>query len=239
MTKVCLNLAKILHERNLQPADRGMGIGPFEVRVRPYKRHFKVAGPQVFSGIREMYARDVYLHGGVLGIEPGDVVVDLGANMGNFTCLALAADPDTRVVAVEPSRSLNDVFALSVGLNPGYLPRVRLIRAFVGEQGEKQYRARVCEAEDYGGAPFLTEEDLLGAVGPRVDFLKCDIEGSEFGLLKPGSLLLSVTRKLACEVHAFAGDVTGFVKAIRQSGFEILHLQRDEDGTSTFLARRQ
>lgn len=239
MTQVLVHAADVYKERNLQPADRAMGNGPFSVMVKPYSRTFYVSGPQVFSGIREMYARDVYLRRGLLSIEPGDIVLDLGANMGNFTCLSLAAHPDTRVIAIEPSRSLHDALIASVGLNPGFIERVRVVRAFVGGFEAKQQTALQTQAEDYGDAALLTERELLQLAGERIDFLKCDIEGSEFDLLKPGSRLLQATRKLACEVHAFAGDVEKFMGGVAMSGFRILHVKRDADGTATFLAKRR
>jgi FkbM family methyltransferase len=167
------------------------------------------------------------------------MVVDLGANMGNFTCMALAAHPDTRVIAIEPSRSLNDAFIASVGLNPGFLERVRLVRAFVGGLGAKQQTALQKQSEDYGDAVHLTEQKLLQLAGGRIDFLKCDIEGSEFDLIKPHSRILHATRKFACEVHAFGGAVQEFIDGVTKSGFKVLHVKRDPDGTATLLAKRR
>lgn len=66
-----------------------MGDGPFRVR---YQKGvvFSVRRNGVFSGIREIYARDTYLHGRILAIADGDTVADLGSNMGNFSNLAQA-----------------------------------------------------------------------------------------------------------------------------------------------------
>jgi hypothetical protein len=85
----------------------------------------------------------------------------------------------------------------------------------------------------------MTEEELLEATSLKcVDFLKCDIEGGEFGLLHRESALLRMTRKLAIEVHAFAGDVQTFIHMLKEVGFTVRHIQRDPDGTATVLARR-
>ena len=51
--------SECLKTHNLQPADRRMGNGPFTV-VRQSARA-KLAGQQVFSGIREIWVRDVCL----------------------------------------------------------------------------------------------------------------------------------------------------------------------------------
>jgi FkbM family methyltransferase len=227
----------ILRQKNLQPADHAMGAGPFQVRLRKYNARFKIKGAGAFSGIREMYVRDTYLHAGMLAIRDGDCVVDLGANMGNFTNLALAHGDNVRVVAVEPGRDLNASLRASVGLNDGYSERVKLIRAFVGLAADTQ-RSMLTDAQ-YADAQWLSEDELIAMAGiDRVDFLKCDIEGGEFGLLTPQSKLLRMAQSLAIEIHHFAGSVDQFLDMLRECGFTVLAVQRDPDGTATALARR-
>lgn len=229
---------EIARQKNLQVADIAMGPGPFKIKFKSGSS-FRIKGAGAVSGIREMYVRDVYLRDGWLAIGPGDVVVDLGANMGNFTNLALASDSSVRVVAVEPSKALNELFRASVGLNPGFSDRAMLIRGFVGGAHEKQ-KELLAGDQNYATAEWMTELELIsrGRID-RIDFLKCDIEGGEFGLLGPDSKLLSITKALACEVHAFAGDVAGFIRGIEHCGFVIGPIQRDPDGSATFLAKRE
>jgi FkbM family methyltransferase len=232
---VHFHLSAILKSGNLQPADKAMGIGPFQVNLKQYKCRFKITGPQSLTGIREMYVRDVYLRNGWLKIKPDDIVLDLGANMGNFTNLALAVDPTIRVIAVEPNTYSNSLFTTSVDLNDGHLARTTLIRAILGKPAEK-----LEGDEHYEGAECITEEQLLERADiSRIDFLKCDIEGGEFGLLTQKSRLLAMTKALACEVHAFAGDVNRFLADIEACGFTIGPTQYSLDGGSvTFLAKR-
>src|SRR6202007_75251 len=140
---------------------------------------FKIAGPCCINGIREMYVRDVYLRGGWLNFDQNDTVLDLSANMGNFTNMALAIEPTVKVIAVEPNIVLNEVFERSVGLNPGHLTRTTLIRAILGDPCDT-----IDGDADYVGAAQLTEGQLLERINlPRIDFIKCDIEGGEFKLL--------------------------------------------------------
>ena len=212
--------------------------GHFTVRLPSFKASFRVAGPSVFSGVREMYVRDVYRRGEWVEPDADDVVVDLGANMGNFSAMALAWDPGVRVVAVEPSRSLNARFVESLGLNRGFLDRVQLIRAFIGSRGPIQEQV-TAEDANYSDAEWITEDELMRRAAIRqIGLLKCDIEGSEFGLLGPRSKLLAITRVLACEVHASAGDVATFVADLQASGFGIDQIDRAPDGSVTLLARR-
>lgn len=229
------NAPSVLRERKLTPADRGMGEGPFTIRSGDDVR-FHVAGANVFSGIREMYVRDVYLGHGRLRIHPGDVVVDLGANMGNFCNLALAHGA-SRVVAVEPSRKLNKAMWHSLGLNTGFSDRTNLVRAFVGTRASS--RADLTRDPAYVDADFLDEDAFLQQTNlDRIDFLKCDIEGGEFALLGRSSRMLQMARKLAIEIHSFGGDVDAFLHMLGELGFELLQVKRDPDGTATALAQR-
>src|SRR5271169_4113278 len=85
---IAMTLPDCLRARNLQPADRLMGQGPF--RVSRGAAHAWLSGAQIFSGIREIWVRDVYLKNNFLEIPAGALVIDFGANLGNFTHLALA-----------------------------------------------------------------------------------------------------------------------------------------------------
>lgn len=236
---VLFNFRAILNSGNLQSADRAMGSGPFDVTLKRYRRRFKVGGEEAFSGIREMYVRNVYLKNDWLTIKPNDTVVDLGANMGNFTNMALAIDPSIKVIAVEPNIFSNAVFNKSVGLNPSHLARVMLIRAFLGKTNSK-ISVVIDRDANYSGVEWLSEQELIDRANIQsIDFLKCDIEGGEFGLLTKDSKLLAKTKSLAVEVHAFAGDVSKFIADIESVGFIIGPVQVDPDGTSTFLAKKK
>lgn len=235
---VVANFPRILRRKELLEADAAMGEGPFSVSLPRYHAIFTVMGRGAISGVREMYVRDAYLGGGLLQISDGQTVVDLGANIGNFTNLALAHGSLVRVVAVEPSAGLNCAFEQSVGQNPGYLERTTLIRAFVGQMGELQAGLKNWN-ENYMEAPWISEEELikLGSLD-KVDFLKCDIEGGEFGLLNSGSKPLAMTQSLAIEIHAFAGDVRAFLRELQSCGFNIILERWAPDGSVTALARR-
>ncbi len=231
-------LGQVVKARNLQVVDRSLGDGPFRITFPTAAAQFRVMGAGVISSIREMYVRDGYLRRGTLAIRDGDVVVDLGANIGNFTNLALAHGPQVRVIAVEPSRGLNAEFEKSLALNDGFRARAQLVRAFLGEVGRKQ-RAIIEGDENYRDAQWLSEAELIATAGiDHIDFLKCDIEGGEFALLDKGSRLLAMARALAIEVHAFAGDVEAFVRHLGEEGFVVCFRENAPDGSCVLLAAR-
>ncbi|SEF14586.1 methyltransferase, FkbM family [Rhizobiales bacterium GAS191] len=235
---VALRFGSIIKEGSLAPADRSLGPGPFLVRFPTCQAAFRVRGEGSISSVREMYVRDCYLHHGALAIRDGDTVVDLGANVGNFTNLALAHGGSVRVVAVEPSRQLNEAFELSLALNRGHRERVQLLRAFVGGLPEKQ-KSIIETDHNYSDAPWMSEAELIRSIRiDRVDFLKCDIEGGEFDLFRKDSRLLQMSRTLAVEIHAFGGDVESFVQIVRDLGFAIRLQKNANDGSCILLATK-
>ena len=70
----------------------------------------------------------------------------------------------------------------------------------------------------------------------RIDFLKCDIEGSEFDLINDTSLL-EITKQLAIEIHDSAGDRNIFIDKLKQLGFSIGPI-KDDPGGCIVLAKR-
>jgi FkbM family methyltransferase len=223
---------------NLQAVDRALGSGPFLITHEACRKRFTVEGDGIVSGIREMYARDCYLKGRTNLIRDGDVVVDLGANVGNFSNLALAHGEAVRVVAIEPSRLMNERFTRSVGGNAGFLERVVLIRGFLGEANAKQVKL-LAEVEEYRSAPWLSESDFFSKAGiDRIDFLKCDIEGGEFAVLSPTSRFLDLATTVAVEIHAFAGPVDAVVNNLTSNGLAVLSRDDYPDGSCVVLASR-
>ncbi|HVT87580.1 MAG TPA: FkbM family methyltransferase [Tepidisphaeraceae bacterium] len=217
VTKIIGSFGECVRERNLQPADIAMGKGPFPCRYG--KARAKLTGVQAISGIRELWVRDVYLNRGFLKIVPNSIVLDLGANMGNFTMLALAHGPDVRVVSVEPVSSNREKLLAQLEAN-NWTDRVRICPNFVG--AKTAYQEQLQADAQTPGANFITEDELIQQYGlERIDFLKCDIEGSEFELLGPNSRLLAMARQIAIELHGHAGDPRKFIEMLRFKGFEI------------------
>jgi FkbM family methyltransferase len=212
-----------------------MGDGPFEVSRKSARA--KLLGPQVFSGIREIWVRDVYLKNDYLKIAPGATVVDLGANLGNFTNLALAQHADVRAIAVEPSLPLSIFIRESLEVN-GWTNRAFVKRAFLGTETEVQ--AAVAAGDPaYSGAEYISEAAFLAEFNiDRIDFLKCDIEGSEFFLLDPQSKILSMTRNLAIEIHSAGGSIARFLDCVKSAGFQVGSVIEDGGGACIALCKR-
>jgi FkbM family methyltransferase len=216
---------------NLQPADAAVGDGPIAVRYGRAKA--LIACHRPLTGIREIWVRDEYLEGGYLSIAPGAMVVDLGCNKGAFTTLALAHGPRVHVVAVEADpaecRGLESVLALN-----GWTDRVRIVNAFVG--GRTAYQNELLTTDRCAAVGNVTQEELLALAGGRIDFLKCDIEGSEFELAAGASPLIAAARQVAIELHPQAGDAQTVIELLKRRGFEVKIIRHGP--TMMILGRR-
>lgn len=236
--KTLSSFSTIIKYKSLQVVDLKMGSGPFNIKYNQ-NVSFWIQGNGIFSGIREMFLRDVYFKKGLLKIKDNDIVVDLGANIGNFSNLALAHGPNVKVFAVEPSKTLNKHFIQSLSLNNGFLNRFTLISAFFGSKIESILN-KVKGDPDYTNIEFISEIELLNKIGVhKIDFLKCDIEGGEFFLIEKESILLDITKSIAIEVHAFAGDVYNFINEIELRNFKIIDLDFYKDGSCIILAQKE
>jgi FkbM family methyltransferase len=225
---------QVLASGRLGSADAAMGCGPF--RAWHSGRSAWIGGVAVIGGIREIWAREVYLGPGYLRLPAEGLVVDLGANMGVFTALALSRGPSVRVLAVEPTEAACAEWWRQLARN-GWTGRGEVLTAFVGEATAKQadMLRRLPECRP---SPFLTQEDVAERLGTApIAFLKCDVEGSEFSLLRRGSPLLERARQVAVEIHDFAGDRRQVLDALAAQGFAV-RLSHDTPTDCVALGRR-
>lgn len=132
-------------------------------------------------------------------IRQGDIAIDVGANFGWYTTLfAQAVDASGRVFAFEPVPSTHERLTENLGLNQ-LQARVTVVRSAVADAPGTatvyvfKNLSHACASlstlneKDYQAveAPVIRLENyLLDQAVKRIDFLKCDVEGSELAVLK-------------------------------------------------------
>ena len=134
-----------------------------------------------------------------------EAVVDVGAHVGSFTCLAHYLWPKAKIIAVEPSPYSFELLKK----NTKHIPQdqLRLINAAIGENNNPSrfcmmpeasriadYTAEVWDgisarsAEIFLSVPTITPLDLIREVEllgvDKVDVLKSDCEGAEYVLFE-------------------------------------------------------
>ena len=214
------NAPDILRTRTLTKVDAAMSR---DLDVRYRGRRFIVPVADIdailvarndnptFGNLREMYANDCYLRLFNLTL-PVRTVLDLGANRGLFSLIALTALEAEIVMAVEPLDVYEPVMRLLLDAN-GYTPsRVIRYNKFIGGPSTERR-----DPNKYISVNAIRERHKIGRFG----MVKVDIEGGELDIFSdPG--WLSHVDNLTMELHHFAGDLDLIPEALKEYGFRYL-----------------
>lgn len=198
-----------------------------------------------WSEVFEPAIADVY---GVRN-SSADLIVDVGANIGAFSCLAAHTHPSAVVHAFEPSSKHADLLEVNVTLN--HLPNVILHRQAVTKDG----REVIFSDLGTGGASgiFLHEGgrstalqsislDCVDLSAARSLFVKLDCEGAEGEIIE--WLCESLSKlppqiTLACEYHHWCPrPLEQLLETLRSHGFRAEH-RTPFDESYIFAFRRE
>jgi hypothetical protein len=230
MLAIATKFPKVRKSGTLQPADRTMGDRPRLLRHRTGARA-RAAGINLVTGVREVWVRDAYLRDNWLVLPPGGTVVDLGGNRGLFTLLALASHPQNRCITVEADASFVRLIESNLKLN-GWEDRCQLHAGVIGEP------LGVLEtASPKDLSPAIDQQEIADSISGRIDFLKVDIEGSEYGVLTPDSPLLQLADQVAMEVHDLQEPLEVLLRTLDDAGFE--HRLIDQNPVNAILQARR
>jgi FkbM family methyltransferase len=175
-------------------------------------------------------------------IRDGYTVVDIGANMGFFTCQAARASKTGRVIAVEPvsayveklkdnvrRNGLRNVTVLPVAVSGKPDQRIS-ITVWYTKAGEPKTGSVYPETmspervEHQTVSALMLKEIFSNENVGHCDFLKIDIEGGEYDLFDgiPSDLWKKIDR-IAMETHSIEGhDPMELSKALEQNGFRVM-----------------
>lgn len=159
-------------------------------------------------------------------IKPGDLCVDVGANLGWYTLvLSDLVGSAGRVYAFEPDPRAFARLTENLALNPDAV-NVVLEPCAVGARsgevalhlGESDLYSSVFVDQARGGtphrAPMVSLDEYVRTKGvPRVDFVKCDAEGAELEVFRGGEATLGTGARppmLQLEVNPETAAAAGF-----------------------------
>jgi FkbM family methyltransferase len=172
-------------------------------------------------------------------VRPGDVVLDIGANVGFYTLLAAKlAGPSGRVFAFEPLA--DNVAMLRRHLEVNRVATVEVVEAAVAAaSGTRrfttgEYHATGQLTETGGQAVQVVSLDELHASGrlPRVDVMKVDVEGAELEVLQGAARVIEEFRPVVImELHnpEMDRECPAFLRA---RGYHIEPVELWEDGVT-------
>ncbi len=175
-----------------------------EVELQPSDR---MHGQIAFLGYYEKRLSKVVAR---LGREIGGKFVDVGANLGYYTLLWIAQDPENEAIAIEPSPRVTPLLQKNIERN-GVGEQVTIIEAAVGdEEGKVSFDLGPRDETGWGGVSTkqigAVTEDSEGMISvpqyrlddmiqESVSLLKVDVEGAERWVFQ-GSKNLLHTQKI-------------------------------------------
>lgn len=163
-------------------------------------------------------------------LRPGDLFLDIGANVGSYTLLA--ASTGANCLSFEPLPSTYHRLLRNVGMN-GFVSQVDAVNAGVGAvSGELQFTADLDTDNHVVLAPYAGRTQAVPVItldekaGDReVSLIKIDVEGFETEVIRgarrllerhpPAALIVEVND--AC--HQYGSDEGTFVGLMRDCGY--------------------
>jgi FkbM family methyltransferase len=180
--------------------------------------------------------------------KPGDVALDIGANIGAHTLgLARSVGPNGHVFAFEPTHFAFEKLRCNLALNPVLEERVTARQILLEKSSETHVKAQI-----YASWPLETEEPLhpkhrgrlVSTKNARVDTLdgfweregldrlqliKLDVDGYELPVLQGGLKTLTRFRptlvmEMSPYVHAeHSNSFSALVELLAQAGYSLQH----------------
>lgn len=191
--------------------------------------------------IDEVYDQQAY--GSEERFLPGETVVDLGAHIGAFACLAARrVGPSGRVIACEPAPDTAALLKENLARNGFTWAEVRetavgetegSVELYVAEKASDNPAANTLRPIT-GRRPVkvrLTTLDKLAAEAglSRIDHLKIDIEGSELRALNGAARALAFTRRVLLEVHPHHVEPRMVLELLEARGFTPVVRSKKDD----------
>lgn len=185
-------------------------------------------------------------------IRPGDIVLDIGANIGAHTLhLACCVGPGGRVAAFEPTDFAFGKLVTNVGLNPELATRIRAEQIMLVDQSGQPVAPRLHSSWPLSAQAGLHEKHcgkLMDTTGARamaldeyldqariekVAFIKMDVDGHECGVLRGGKAMLArqqpvIVMELAPYVLAETGhSVEELLEILESLGYGLTAMSKD------------
>jgi FkbM family methyltransferase len=202
------------------------------LELRNGLRYLVRAGETDLSVVNEAAMFNPYLGTGHISVPEDAVVLDVGANMGDFAIQIAQVCRKGRVIAVEPVGAYARVIAMQSLLN-GF-DNVTCIQAALSDhEGHMDIHVKGAHSSLYWGdnggktetVRLTTLSHLMQEQGiNQIDLLKLDCEGAEWDILPDAEAVLPKIRQICMEFHCARGWTGASLAAwLRERGFEVWH----------------
>lgn len=221
----------------------------YSKEVKDFKRDHKIApyiknklshDPFDYSAWWSFY--EVFIKKEYDLVQKGDIVVDIGANIGLFSLFALSKGV-RKIISVEPDKRN----CAHLKQNLDQFPEVTIVEEAISDKdgyiefftsevssinstikNDENFSKFTKESIQSYKVPCLSPSSLINKYNiTKIDFLKIDCEGGEFAFFEnlDTEFLSNKISKIVCEVHAFAGTQKDYETKIKakliKCGFEV------------------
>lgn len=183
--------------------------------------------------LREIFGNNVYEK--YWSAKDGDVVIDIGANVGIFTVKVGEKLNKGLIVAIEPSPQ--NIELLKKNLRLHNLSSVIVVPKAVGNfrgkskflitpvSGQHRFYSKTVEKSEEINKIIEVDTVLLDDIVKElkikvIDFLKIDVEGAELDVLKGAKESLKFTKNIAMELH-YEGEGEEVRRFLEERGFTV------------------
>jgi FkbM family methyltransferase len=229
IVRVCSDWPKWFHEYFTNPNDGSADCYRMRCGTRLYTRRNRCD----LTMIAEIWAYRKYDYFGYR-VNRGDIVVDIGGNIGAFATYAAAVCRASRVLVFEPFPENFSMLTRNVGENK--LQTVTCVNEAVGgARGRMRFLVHATNAGMHhlvtrgeSGTVIEVQCCTLADVFERfgldvIDYLKMDCEGAEYDILNASAApLLKRVRRISMEYHNHPCRGPGYLETLlRENGFEV------------------
>ena len=186
-----------------------------------YKRPY-----ELLHAYREIFGREIYRF---TSGSPSPVIIDCGSNIGMSVLYFKRLFPAAQVLAFEPDEGNFELLGKNVALNN--LQQVELRKAAVWiNNGTISFNSNESEAsrisENKGSGRQVKCERLSDLLDnyKKIDFLKIDIEGAEWEVIKDCAKKLSPVQNMFLEYHGKTQEtqkLNEILQIVRENGFAV------------------
>ena len=173
----------------------------------------------------EIFEKEIYRF---QSLSKNPYIIDCGSNIGLSVIYFKKLFPQAEVVAFEPDPAIYQILKMNIA-SSGISNDVTAIEACLGEnEGEVIFYSDGADGGSVTASEVLTksikvkQSRLDGYISKPVDFLKMDIEGSEYSVLKTIVPKLHFIDKLFIEYHSFVDkeqNLDNILLILKNAGF--------------------
>jgi len=200
-------------------------------RIRP--------GTTDLSVVNEAAILNPYLSRGCLQITEDAIIVDVGANIGDFAVQVAHLCPRGQVYAIEPISENVQMIMHNNRLNG--LSNIRAVQLALGaDEGELEIHLAGSASSAYFREQASTTENVRVTTLPRlmrelgidhIDLLKLDCEGAEWDILRTCDEILHSIKQICIEFHQIPGwTAEKLAESLHKRDFEVLHTKGGWNG---------